>query len=74
MENIKNIIIISIVCGSVLLVYKYLDPNKDVERFYHSHNKGLYYLHVFAYTILMLSFVTNLRVVVISIYKKVKFM
>jgi len=54
-------IIITIVCGACIFCYKRIDPTKDVERFYHVHNKMLYYLHVFAYTVLLLAFAYNAR-------------
>lgn len=60
-------IIIAIVCGTCLLCYKCIDPTKDIERFYHSHNKLLYHIHVFAYTVLILAFAYNAKYLISNI-------
>lgn len=56
-----NSLIIIIVNGLALLLYHRINPNKDVERFYHKEDPIRYHLLYLAYTVIMISFVWNIR-------------
>jgi hypothetical protein len=62
MEAIISIIL----SGSALLGYKWIDPNKDMQRYFHKHARRKFYLLQLAYTVLLLSFAFNSRYVIMK--------
>lgn len=66
---INSFIIVS-VNGITLLLYNYINPNKDIERFYHQNNRTKYYLLYLCYSIIMISFAWNIRNFLTTLIKK----
>ena len=70
----KDSIVIVIASAIPIAVYKFVDPNKDIERHYHRHEPIKYYLLQFAISILIMSFAFNARYIVFMplkyLYKK----
>jgi hypothetical protein len=59
-------IIIVIVSAIPILFYRFIDPNKDMERHFHKNDRPRYYLLQFAYSVLVLSFAFHSRFVVMK--------
>jgi hypothetical protein len=62
MESIVAIIL----SGTALLGYKWVDPNKDMQRYFHRHARKKFYMLQLAYTVLLLSFAFNSRYVIMK--------
>lgn len=58
------------ICLVTILLYRYIDPNKDVERFYHWNNKYLYLLLNFVNVVIMVSLATNIKSLLSEIKKR----
>ncbi len=58
---LRNTIILVLINGLFLSVYKLINPNKEIERFYKSTSPHKYYLLQLATSILLVSFVFNAR-------------
>lgn len=65
-----NSLIIIALCGLSLLVYHYINPNKDIERFYHQNDKMRYYMLYTCYSVLMISLAWNIRYFLTTLIKK----
>lgn len=72
-RNLINTLLIVIVNGIALLVYHRVNPNKDIERFYHQNDKIRYYFLYTAYTVIMISFAWNVRHFIITFFKSFGF-
>lgn len=66
-DTFKESVVIVIVCGITSLFYKYSNPYKDIERFYHSQNKFIYYLFNLSYIIIMIALALNIRNILIEL-------
>ena len=62
-------IILAAVSGAAIAIYYFIDPNRDMERHYHRHDKKCYYLLQIACAVLFLAFAFNARFVVVRILK-----
>ena len=62
-------IIIAAISGTAIAAYYLIDPNRDMERHYHKHDKKCYYLLQVACAILFLAFAFNARFVAMKILK-----
>lgn len=65
----RNTIIIVLINGLFLMIYKLINPNKEIERFYKETSPERYYLLQLATSILLVSFVFNARYLVSSFMK-----
>lgn len=66
---LRNTLILVLINGLFLLVYKLVNPHKDIERFYKENNSYKYYLLQFATSVLLISFMLNSKYIVGVILK-----
>jgi len=64
-------IILTIVSGIAISAYYLIDPNKDMERHLHMHERKKYYVLQLASTILLLTFAFNSRFLVVKFGKAI---
>ena len=65
-------LLIAAIAGMTLLFYYFANENRNIERYYFHNHKMCYYSLQFAYLILMLSLVYNIRFVIYHYVDKVK--
>jgi hypothetical protein len=65
MENLVIIVICSLVC----FLLKRVDPDKDIERFYYKTNRPVYYIHFFAYKIIIFALMLNIKYLLANFFK-----
>lgn len=70
--DIQSTIIIIVLCGCTIAIYRYINPDKDIERFYYHHNKVYYYLLYLAYAILIMSLSFNIKFLASSLWTYAK--
>lgn len=67
----ENLVII-VICSMVYFLLRRIDPDKDIERFYYRTNKPVYYMHFFAYKVIIFALVVNLKFLAAGVIKYLK--
>lgn len=63
-------LILVIICGVLMALYKYFDWDKDVERFYYETDQKRYYILKLSVYTIWLAFIINVRHIIMNIVKK----
>ncbi len=66
---VRNTFIIVLINGVSLLLYRMINPNKEIERFYKDTSIQKYYMLQLATSILLVSFVFNARYLLSFFFK-----
>lgn len=67
----KQSIIIATITGIVILVYYFLDKNRDMERHFHKHDKPKYYMLLAASAIIFLAFSFHVKHIAWTLLKAI---